>query len=125
MSEHSKILEKYEQMFQDGSAYKPIHIAQPMPNVSEITGAVEKPATPLGDQVKKDNFQDDPYTDYSQFDSDMQQRINEAKNRKLQDNTQNVNVQNNSDYKKLEKRMELIEQALSLVMETQKKLLAG
>jgi len=125
MSEHSKILEKYEQMFKDGSAYKPIHIAQPQPNVSEITRAVEKPATPLGEQVNKDNFQDDPYTDYSQFDSDMQQRINEAKNRKLQDNTQNVNVQNNSDYKKLEKRMELIEQALSLVMETQKKLLAG
>ena len=48
MSEHSKILEKYEQMFADGSAYKPIHIAQPQPDVSQIVGAVDRPAAQLG-----------------------------------------------------------------------------
>lgn len=127
MSEHERILEKYEQMFKDGSAYKPIHLSQPMPNVSEVTGAVdEKPAAPLGEQVKRDNFQEEPVTDYSQFDSEMQQRVNEMRNKNQNvSNNQNVSVQNNGDYKRLEKRMELIEQALSLVMETQKKLIAG
>lgn len=123
MSEHSKILEKYEQMFADGSAYKPIHIAQPQPNASEIAGAVDKPAAPLGEQVKRDNFQEEPVTDYSQFDSEMQQRINEMRN-KNNPNT-NVSVQNNGDYEKLEKRVNLLEEALSLVMSTQKKLIEG
>lgn len=125
MSEHSKILEKYEQMFKDGSAYKPIHIAQPQPNVSEVTGAVEKPASPLGEPVRRDNFQDEVVTDYSQFDSQMEQRINEMRNRNPNNNNDNVIVQNNSDYKKLEKRIDLLEQALSLVMSTQKKLIEG
>ena len=126
MSEHERILEKYEQMFKDGSAYKPIHLSQPMPNVSEVTGAVdEKPAAPLGEQVKRDNFQEDPVTDYSQFDSEMEQRINEMRNRNPNNNNPNVSVQNNGDYKKLEKRIDLLEQALSLVMSTQKKLIEG
>lgn len=125
MSEHSKILEKYEQMFKDGSAYKPIHIAQPQPDVSQITGAVEKPATPLGEPVRRDNFQDEAVTDYSQFDSQMEQRINEMRNNKMQGNNPNVSVQNNSDYEKLEKRVNLLEEALSLVMSTQKKLIEG
>jgi len=125
MSEHSKILEKYEQMFADGSAYKPIHIAQPQPDVSQITGAVEKPATPLGEPVRRDNFQDEAVTDYSQFDSEMEQRINEMRNRNPNNNNPNVSVQNNGDYKKLEKRIDLLEQALSLVMSTQKKLIEG
>jgi len=125
MSEHSKILEKYEQMFADGSAYKPIHISQPQPDVSQIEGAVDRPAAPLGEQVKRDNFQDEAVTDYSQFDSEMQQRINEMKNNKMQNNNPNVRVQNNSDYEKLEKRVNLLEEALSLVMSTQKKLIEG
>ena len=125
MSEHSKILEKYEQMFKDGSAYKPIHIAQPQPDVSQITGAVEKPATPLGEPVRRDNFQDEAVTDYSQFDSQMEQRINEMRNNKMQGNNPNVGVQNNGDYEKLEKRVNLLEEALSLVMSTQKKLIEG
>ena len=111
MSEHSKILEKYEQMFADGSAYKPIHIAQPQPDVSQIEGAVDRPAAPLGEPVQRDNFQDEAVTDYSQFDNQMEQRINEMKN--------------NSDYEKLEKRVNLLEEALSLVMSTQKKLIEG
>jgi hypothetical protein len=114
-------------MFADGSAYKPIHIAQPQPDVSQITGAVEKPATPLGEPVNRDNFQDEAVTDYSHFDNEMERRINEMRsgNRNMQNNNTNVGVQNNSDYKKLEKRVDLLEQALSLVMSTQKKLIEG
>ena len=121
MSEHSKILEKYEQMFKDGSAYKPIHIAQPQPNVSEVTGAVEKPASPLGEQVNRDNFQDEAVTDYSQFDSEMQNRINEMRGNR---NT-HPNNQGNDDITRLKKRVDLLEQALTLVMETQSKLIKG
>lgn len=128
MSEHSKILEKYEQMFEDGSAYKPIRIAQPQPDVSSITGAAEEvPMSPLGDQVQRDNFQDEAVTDYSEFDSQMERRINEMRsgNRNPHDNNPNVVVQNNSEIESLKKRVDLLEQALSLVMETQTKLIKG
>ena len=123
MSEHSKILEKYEKMFEDGSAYQPIKLNQPMPSVSEITGAAEaKAEIPLGDEVNKEVFTEDPNTDYTHFDSVMQERVNALKSGKPLDNNQNVNEQNQS-YKKLEKRVEMLEQALSLVMETQTKLI--
>lgn len=122
MSEHSKILEKYEKMFEDGSAYNPIHLTQPTPDVSGVTGAVEeKSNVPLGQQVEKDVFMENQ-TDYSEFDSSMQNRIDELRS-KANNNNPNVSVQNNGDYEKLEKRVALLEQALKLVMETQTKLL--
>jgi len=124
MSEHSKILEKYEKMFEDGSAFKPIHINQPEPSIGSITGAVEeKPNIPLGQQVVKEEFMDDPHTDYTHFDETMQSRINEMRNKNPHNNNPNVSVQNNGDYRKLEKRIEMLEQALTLVMETQTKLI--
>lgn len=122
MSEHSKILEKYEKMFEDGSAYNPIHLTQPTPDVSGITGAAEEKSNiPLGKQVEKDIFMEDQ-ADYSEFDSSMQNRIDELRS-KANNNNPNVSVQNNGDYEKLEKRVSLLEQALKLVMETQTKLL--
>lgn len=124
MSEHSKILEKYEKMFEDGSAYKPIRLSQPQPNMSEINGAVEKPDTPLGDPVNRDNFQDEGQPDYTESDAYMQNKINEMKNKNTQGNNQNVVVQNDVIVR-LKKRVDLLEQALTLVMETQSKLLKG
>lgn len=128
MSEHSKILEKYEKMFEDGSAYQPIHLNQPEPSIASITGAVEeKPDMPLGDQVVREEFMDDPHKDYTESDAYMQQRVDEIRNKRgnttMHDNNQNVRVQNNGDYRKLEKRIEMLEQALTLVMETQTKLI--
>jgi hypothetical protein len=125
MSEHSKILEKYEKMFEDGSAYQPIQLNQPTPDVGSIDGVKEKPDIPLGDAVDRDVFMDQN-ADYSEFDSQMQNRVNEIRNKKTHDNTSNVSVQNNGELERLErltKRVDLLEQALSLVMETQKKLL--
>ena len=122
MSENSKILEKYEQMFKDGSAYQPIHLNQPTPDLTSITGEVEeKTNIPLGQQVEKDVFMEDQHTDYSEFDATMQQKINEVRS-KTQGNNPNVSVQND-EFKKLTRRVELLEQALQLVMETQTKLL--
>lgn len=127
MSEHSKILEKYEKMFEDGSAYNPIHLTQPQPDVAGATEVEEKSNVPLGQPVEKDVFMDDQHhTDYSEFDSSMQNRIDELRskaNNPMQNNTPNVRVQNNSDYEKIEKRVTLLEKALELVMETQTKML--
>lgn len=109
-------------MFEDGSAYNPIHLTQPTPDVSGITGAVEEKSNiPLGKQVEKDVFMEDQ-ADYSEFDSSMQNRIDELRS-KANNNNPNVRVQNNSDYERLEKRVALLEKALELVMETQTKML--
>jgi hypothetical protein len=126
MSEHSKILEKYEKMFEDGSAYKPIRLSQPQPNMAEITGAVpeEKPNIPLGEQVNRDNFQNDVESDYSEADAYMEGKINEMRTKVSQGNNPNVNVQNDV-MKRVLKRLDLLEQALTLVMETQSKLIKG
>lgn len=125
MSEHSKILEKYEKMFEDGSAYQPIHINQPEPSVAGITGAVEeKPDIPLGQEVVREEFMDDPHKDYSESDAYMKQRVDEIRaKRGMHDNTPDVRVQNNGDYAKLEKRIALLEKALELVMATQTKMI--
>ena len=74
MSEHSKILEKYEKMFKDGSAYTPIYINQPMPSMAEATGG-GRSETPLGEKVNRDEEYIDPHADYSEFDASMQARI--------------------------------------------------
>jgi len=127
MSEHSKILEKYEKMFEDGSAYKPIRLSQPQPSMAEMEGAgvvEEKPNIPLGDQVNRDNFQNDGQPDYSESDAYMEGKINEMRTRNTQDNNPNVNVQPDV-IKRLIKRIDLLEQALTLVMETQSKLIKG
>jgi hypothetical protein len=111
MSEHSKILEKYEKMFEDGSAYKPIRLE-------------EKPNIPLGEQVNRDNFQNDVESDYSEADAYMEGKINEMRTKVSQGNNPNVNVQNDV-MKRVLKRLDLLEQALTLVMETQSKLIKG
>lgn len=124
MSEHSKILEKYEKMFETGEAYKPIRINQPTPSMSDAMGGGGRSETPLGEQVvNREEEYIDPHTDYSEFDASMQARVNALRNKTPHNNNENVNVQKNGDYAKLEKRVEMLEQALSLVMETQTRLL--
>jgi len=123
MSEHSKILEKYEKMFETGEAYKPIRINQPMPSMSEAMGGGGRSEIPLGEQVNRGEEYIDPHADYSEFDASMQARVDAIRNRNPHNNNSNVSVQNNGDYAKLEKRIEMLEQALSLVMETQTRLL--
>ena len=121
MSEHSRILEKYEKMFEDGSAYKPIRLAQPQPSMAEVEGAKPEPSNiPLGEQVDKDVFMDNQDTDYTQFDNTMEERISKLK--EAHNNTSDVNVQPNV-IEKLIRRIELLEKGVSLVMETQTKLL--
>ena len=127
MSEHSRILEQYEKMFKDGSAYKPIRLSQPQPSMAEAGGAGNPEPTniPLGEQVERDVFMNDQNNDYTEFDNTMEEKINklkEAHNINSNNNTSNVNVQSNV-IEKLISRIELLEKGVSLVMETQTKLL--
>ena len=128
MSEHSRILEQYEKMFKDGSAYKPIRLSQPQPSMAEAGGAKPRPEPsniPLGEQIDKDVFMDDQNNDYTEFDNTMEEKINklkEAHNINSNNNNSNVNVQSNV-IEKLISRIELLEKGVSLVMETQTKLL--
>lgn len=136
MSEHSNILAKYEKMFEDGSAYQPIKLNQQMPSMAEAGGG-GVPAmseTPLGDPATAPVDPAAPREIFKEeFDSSrsdmMEAKIREAMNSTGTPHTgtphaniPNVTVQNES-YEKLEKRIALLEQALSLVMETQTKLL--
>jgi hypothetical protein len=124
MSEHSRILEKYEKMFEDGSAYQPIKIQQPTPSMAEVTQA--KQETPLGNPVTPGNnpVVENSHTDYSHFDAMMEEKINNIRNGNTNLNTNPVpNPVQNESYQKLEKRIELLERALTLVMEQQTKLL--
>ena len=130
MSDNKKISEEYEKMFEDGSAYKPIHITQPRPSMAEaMGGGGRRTETPLGDRAENNQQIVDEQTgpDYTEFDNHMQERVNKMK--QMHNNNSNVNVQNNGyskkEFDRLEKRVEMLEQALSLVMETQKKLIAG
>ena len=123
MSEHSKILEKYEKMFQDGSAYHPIVLNQQMPSMSEAMGGGDRRSEiPLGEQQVVDNDLDnghDPHANYSEFDAHMAARVNALKEGKKF----NPSNEQNQDYQKLERRISLLEKALELVMETQTKLI--
>jgi hypothetical protein len=112
-------------MFEDGSAYKPIRLSQPQPSMAEVEGAKPEPSNiPLGEQVDKDVFMDNQNSDYTEFDNTMEERINKLKeaNDNTNTNTSNVNVQSNV-IEKLIRRIELLEKGVSLVMETQTKLL--
>jgi hypothetical protein len=113
----------YEKMLEDGSAFKQIKIEQPTPdNPSGGYGGSGDP---------------DIEVDYSLFDSHMdnmmQDKIAAKKEKVLGEETPvrfsgdlspQPPVQNNK-IARLEKRIELLEQALGLVMETQTKLMRG
>jgi hypothetical protein len=106
-------------MFEDGSAFKPIKIEQPTPeNENGIIGGSGDPNNVV---------------DYSKFDEHMENIIREkieAKkskmmNQPIQQNQPKTTIIDNDNIKikQLEQRIQLLEQALGLVMETQTKML--
>jgi len=106
----------YEKMFKDGTAFKPIKIEQPTP---------DNPGGGMGGGADPDRE-----VDYSVFDDHMANMIQE----KIEAKKASVNPerpgpppspQQSDKLAKLERRIELLEQALSLVMETQTKLMRG
>jgi len=110
----------YEKMFKDGTAFNPIKIEQPSPQ--NPGGGMGRGADP-----------DESGVDYSLFDDHMgnmvQEKI-EAKKAAVLGNPARPDPppspQAGGDrIIRLERRIELLEQALSLVMETQNKLMRG
>lgn len=111
-------LSAYEKMFKDGTAFQKIEIAQPTPN--NPGGGMSGGADP------------DREIDYSVFDDHMKGMIQEkieAKKSKATGNPErpgpSSSPQDNHRITRLEERIKLLEQALSLVMETQTKILRG
>lgn len=114
----------YEKMFKDGTAFKPIKIDQPSPD--NPAGGMGRGADP-----------DEPSPDHSLFDDHMdnmiQEKIAAKKAAVLGDQpvrfTGDLQEQSPQagDHRitRLEERIKLLEQALSLVMETQTKLMRG
>jgi hypothetical protein len=117
----------YEKMFEDGTAFQPIKIDQPSPDNEQGkfgTGA-DTGADP------------DIEVDYSLFDDHMdnmmKEKIEAKKTKVLGEETPvkftgDLSPQPPAQSNKivrLEKRIELLEQALGLVMETQTKLMRG
>lgn len=116
----------YEKMFEDGTAFQPIKIEQPTPN---------NPGGGMGGGADPD-----AKVDYSLFDNHMDNMIHEkieAKKSKVLGEQQPARftgdlpeqspIQQGGIDKiaRLERRIDLLEKALSLVMETQTKLMRG
>jgi len=113
----AKVVDAYQKMFEDGSAFKPIKIQQPSPdNEGGRSGG------PMGESEE---------IDYSLFDNHMKGMIEDkieakksGKNLMMENKSRSTKTKvSNKQYKELKNRVALLEQALQLVMETQTKLL--
>lgn len=117
------ILNAYEKMFKDGSAYKKVKISQPTPenpNGSSYGNGSGRLGDPL--KVAEGNKEDEDDRFVRQMDDYREKRLQELKETggKKQEPNNLVN-----EVKKLKQRVKLLEQALSMVMETQTKLIKG
>jgi hypothetical protein len=123
-------LSAYEKMFEDGTAFNPIKIEQPTPdNPGGGMGRGADPDNPGVDMSRRPD-PDDNGVDYSLFDNHMGNMIQEkieAKKAAAGGNPARPDPPQAGGDRiiRLERRIELLEQALSLVMETQTKLMRG
>ena len=113
-----KIKSAYEKMFEDGSAYKKINMPMVLnePNMNEVEGK------PLGEAIKKSSktVEPEPEEDFSDVDRRMQERL-KARMSSLKGKTQDTDMV--KEMNSLKQRVKTLEEALSLVMETQEKIL--
>lgn len=113
----------YEKMLKDGTAFKKIDMnriaAQQYAQVE--SDLVDKP---LGDPIKesiKENGLEEDHTDWSAVDEAMQRRMNALKEKMKGSEKKSTNEL--TEITKLKRRVEKLEEALMLVMETHEKLL--
>lgn len=120
MSGNRNILNAYESMFEDGSAYKPIQIKQETPTVSSAEG--KGGGEPLGNILENNNRNDDDgEPDFSEFDRRMAKRVNGIRSR-INEGGSNGSSE---EIMELKNRVKLLEQALAMIMATQTKLIEG
>lgn len=122
MSGNAEIISAYEKMIRSGKASKPIIISQPTPenpNGRPFGGEAIDPlkvATGEVGEPRKIINENEPEPDYSDFDDKMRNLIAEKKRKMSESN-------GSDEMSKLKRRIEKIEEALTLVMDTQTKLL--
>jgi len=122
--DNRKMISAYEKMLADGTAFREVDLTMhDQPDVGQASGAINE--SPLGDQVpNKDTTVDSsPDDGYGEFDSVMEQRM-DALRRKASGSSGGKNPPQNG-ISGLRKRIEKLEEALLLVMETQTKLIEG
>lgn len=112
------VMSAYEKMFKDGTAAKPIRIAQPTPdNPSGGMGVQSDPMKTALGEVKEDNS-------WKEFDSRMEQYIEEKRTKKPKTKTKTKKSSNESDtIKKLKSRVALLEGVVEQIMKTQMELM--
>ena len=128
--ENRNIISAYERMVEDGSAFKEVDMTMHNePNISEITGARESSSFALGEVVNEDDEvidKEDSHNNYNSFDSAMEQRINSLRNKMNGKNAikkQGIIKSSQQEIASLKKRVEKLEEALMLVMETHERLI--
>lgn len=110
----------YEKMFENGSAFKKID----MPMVlNDPSNNPEAATMPLGEEVKPKPTKEEPEPDFSEVDRRMQERLKSRINSLKEKTGVSKDTDVIREMNKLKQRVKTLEEALSLVMETQEKLL--
>lgn len=117
------VRDAYQKMFEDGSAYRPIKIDQPSPNNENGRGMGHEVNQEMSQEINNDHESNREWMIQEAM------RLKEAKGKKVDKNivrTQppiTYDTNSNKEIKKLRQRIDIVEQALKLVMETQTKLI--
>lgn len=117
--ENRKMISAYEKMLQDGTAFKKVDTSMlSEPDLAVATGQIND--SPLGDPIAANRSPSSPIVEddgYGQFDSLMEKRMHELR--------ASGNKHSNNEFLNLKKRVKRLEEAITLVMETQTKLIEG
>lgn len=124
----SKEQSAYEKMLQSGEAFKEVDMTMPMePNLAEVQGMGEK-IDNSNNIVEQTPAQSGPVSDYSHFDSVMEERVNNLKNKMnggkvtVSKNIGRIKTPAMKEIESLKKRIEKLEEALIMVMDVQQQL---
>jgi predicted nucleic acid-binding Zn-ribbon protein len=120
-----RIKSAYEKMLEDGTAFKEVDMSMMTePNVEQITGLGEEVVVPKERKQEQDpdRFIDE-HTDFSHLDNAMEQRMNSLRAKMGGVKSKKVRENESREIALLKKRVEKLEEALMLVMETHEKLL--
>ena len=125
-----KIRSAYEQMLEDGSANKEVDMSMMVePDVKVAEGGLgDRTETAQPSRTEKDVVREEEHNDYSAHDSYIDQRMSSLKNKLTEKkNSPRVKIgaltRANNDIASLKKRVEKLEEALMLVMDTHEQLI--
>jgi len=125
--ENRGMINAYDKMLKDGTAFKDVDMTMNSnPNMAEAQGiGVQETSAPLGEVVNNGDDGDRDVVndnDYSKFDSVMEQKMANLRN-KAGMSSGRTNKTSNNEMEKLKRRVKKLEEALMLVIETQTKLI--